>query len=517
MVNDCVPTQGKCCYDVLMHRLRAIPKSLIIVCALLLLGGYQIYTTYSRAQIVADAEAKKVLRIEENQRSIKQALSDVPGISASDLSNGFWFTFTDANGEYVYYVDPAALAAQGLSDEQIHDLITRLRTSVITSKTTTRDLSNAELSPILQFHNKLYSFDQSGSFIATEQNLKRRVQSASSSSDDLLKLSYVSELTGDYAARDVLDARNCKDFKKRCLSNRIQIHISGHVLDTSGTPLEGVQVNALSRPDVAPVSTDVHGAYTITLAVNDLEKVRLHIVKRNFSDGIASIVIVSRLRTSYETADTTLSSPITIVTIDTDKKTVTGELNAANPDGSFVIHTKQSTYQIPSGAFFHADGKPYQGKLDVYLYEFARGSVPESLTTVDTFDQVVGYAGDLMKSFGMPYIQFFAPSGEEIHVFRSKPMILTYRIANMDDLRSNAAHIYRALTDDDIQLLIAASVGQPYRIDRTFLIDHQLLQFPAFWVFDRRAGIWQNVGISVLDGEGTVRSKFYTINDAPGL
>jgi hypothetical protein len=83
----------------------------------------------------------------------------------------------------------------------------------------------------------------------------------------------------------------------------------------------------------------------------------------------------------------------------------------------------------------------------------------------------------------------------------------------MEALRTNEDQIYEPLTEADMQLLVAASLGEPYRIDREFLINNQLLRFPAFWVFDRRRGVWDNVGVSVLDTEGTIRSVFYTVRD----
>jgi hypothetical protein len=132
---------------------------------------------------------------------------------------------------------------------------------------------------------------------------------------------------------------------------------------------------------------------------------------------------------------------------------------------------------------------------------------------VDTFDQVMGYAGDLMKTFGMPYIQFFTQDGAELDVLKSKPMVLTYKIADMDALRKNTDQIYEPLTDRDMQLLVEASRGNPYVIDREFLINNQLLRFPAFWVFDRKRGIWDNVGVSVLDTQGTIKTIFYTVRD----
>lgn len=203
------------------------------------------------------------------------------------------------------------------------------------------------------------------------------------------------------------------------------------------------------------------------------------------------------------------------MTIDTKENTVSGSRNEVNPNGMFVVRTDQSIYEIPSDAIVHENGTLYQGEVDVYLYEFSQGNIPDGLIQVDTFDEVRGFAGDLMKTFGMPFIQFFSPSGEELHVLRSNPMILTYKIANMNELRNNTLAIYSPLTDEDMRFLVDASLNsaETYPIGRQFLIDNQLLRFPAFWVFDRRAGVWDSVGVSVLNTSGTIRSEFYTIKN----
>jgi hypothetical protein len=247
-----------------------------------------------------------------------------------------------------------------------------------------------------------------------------------------------------------------------------------------------------------------------------MEKIRIRATKRNFSDGFAEVAILTSAgaRKIYAVDDIHLETPITIVTVDYAHRTVTGEHNMFNPDGTVTIKTPRSTYQIPPGAIVGKDGVPYSsGPIDVYLYEFDKGRPPGSLMQLDTFDQVIGYAGNLMKTFGMPYIQFFTTDGVELEVRKSKPMVLTYHIANMQELRTNSDHIYQPLTESDMQFLVDASRGEPYRIDRQFLIKTNMLRFPAFWVFDRKRGIWDNIGVSVLNAQGTIQSLFYTVRD----
>ena len=151
--------------------------------------------------------------------------------------------------------------------------------------------------------------------------------------------------------------------------------------------------------------------------------------------------------------------------------------------------------------------------VDVYLYEFTRDTVPDSLIEVDTFDQIMGYAGDLMKTFGMPYIQFFdTETDEELYVFSSSPMTITHQIYHMDLLYKNVDELYGPLTEDDMIFLVdkTEELGG-YPIDRQFLINNELLKFPAWWCFDQDRGIWDNIGIKVLDKNGLIEAQFYTI------
>lgn len=63
-----------------------------------------------------------------------------------------------------------------------------------------------------------------------------------------------------------------------------------------------------------------------------------------------------------------------------------------------------------------------------------------------------------------------------------------------------------------MQLLTAVSQGDPgFPITREFLVSHKLYTFPPFWVFDRKGGVWDNVGIRVLDTSGTIQTPFYTV------
>lgn len=494
-----------------------IITSLIIFTAL----AYNVYVfipVYLTTQREAETEATREAKIIENRARLFASLADIESVNARDAARGFWYTYKDENGnESVGYFNADSLAQYDMTDEEIATLISRIKDSEPVSKEFARAIPNEELPPVLQFHNNLYTFRQDNSFFEMKNELKEAVSSPDRVSSDLFKLSYLAELSGDYATRDALNKENCVQFEQRCSSDTFLVTLTGRVVDIKGDAIQGATVTALSRPNAQPVITNADGIFTLTLSVNEMEKVRISASKRNFSEGVVSVVILSKTRDKYDAETIELSSAINIVTIDTEARTVTGLKNTVFPDGSFELHTKNSIYNIPYDALVHKDGTLFVGQADVYLYEFTNENVPISLLAVDTFDQVMGYAGDLMKSFGMPFIQFFSQDGEELHIMKSKPMELTYSIPEMEDLRTNAKHLYGNLTEADMELLVTASINRPYSIDREFLIHNNLLRFPAFWVYDRIVGIWENIGVTVLDTEGTLKTIFYTINDTRSL
>ena len=477
--------------------------------------GYDTFQRYLVFSTTISEDSERAQTVAQNRGRIIDTLSGA-GVPQQQITRGFWYTYTDAYGnESVAYFDSDKWALEReLTDQQLKALAAKVASSSITDRDSMKDVSAADLPPTLQFHNALYAGQTPGQFEGTQTGLEAKYTSGKATADELWQLSYMYELQGDYAKRDLVNAANCKKYKARCASS-IPLRIHGEVVDLSGRPIEGATVTVLSHPENKGASTDEKGNFTLTLSGKPMEKIRISAVKRNFSEGVASIVVIGAGKTDYTTENIVLGSPISIVTLDTQKHTITDPGDEARPDGSFIVRTSNSTYEIPAGAIVRATGVPYSGVVDVYLYEFTRDTIPQNLMTLDTFDQVIGYAGDLMQSFGMPYIQFFTPGGEELHIVRSEPMVLTYRIAGMQDLRDNTNGFpYGKLTEQDMQKMVDASKSDPgYPVTREFIIKNNLLVFPPFWVFDRKKGVWTNEGMRVLDTGGTIQSIFYTIND----
>jgi hypothetical protein len=478
-------------------------------------GAYDVYARYtSFSKTIAEDRARAV-EIAANRARTNQALAKI-GVNELQASRGFWYTYTDQYGtQSVFYFDPAQWSLRDdLSSSTLEALESMIANSTVVDREAMHDVPENGLPPRLQFNNQLYTFSTRDGFIPTRVALEKAYASNIATSDQLWQLAYIYELEGQYGKREEVNALNCKKYKAQC-ARPIPVQLLGAVADLSGRPLEDARVSVLGHAEVGTVTTDAKGKFSIILSVRPMEKVRVSAVKRNFSSGVANLLITGAGRTKYALDTIILGSPISIVTVDTVHHTVTDPTDVARADGSFVLHATSSTYEIPAEAIVHTNGAPYAGLVDVYLYEFTRDTVPQNLITLDTFDQVMGYAGDLMRSYGMPYIQFFAPSGEELDVKKSTPMLLTYKVAGMKDLFENIdRNPGGKVTPDIMQTLVSASQGDPgFPITREFLVKNKLYAFPPFWVLDRQSGVWDNVGIRVLDVAGTIQAPFYTIND----
>lgn len=491
----------------------ALPVLILIALVFIALDFYQRFEAYNQ-QIAMDAATQA--QDQQNSNETLQAL-EAAGVTSQQISQGFWYITTDQYGnQSVAYFDLNQWSDQsGLTEAEIEALAQQVASSSVLNKGSIQAVPANELPSDLQFHNELYSGNlQPGQFAETQGTLEIAYRNGAATADQLWELSYMYELQGDYADRNAVDAADCTQYRQRC-DGTIPVVLNGAVYDEAGNPVQGASVTVLDDTSVAPVLTNDMGEYTIKLSALPLEKLRVSAVKRNYTNGVASAIILNANTTDYTLDPIQLASPILIVTLDTRKHTVSDPSDTANADGSFVLTDGTSTYDIPAGAIVHDSGTPYEGQLDAYIYEFTRETVPASLVTLDTFDQVKGYAGNLMQSYGMPYIQFFAPSGEELDVVSSNPMLLTFNIPSMPILES-PQDPYGAVTSSELQQLVQASQADPggFPITSAYLLQHAFVNFPPFWVLDRLKGVWQNDGFRLLNASGTIQMPFYTISAA---
>jgi hypothetical protein len=488
----------------------------ILMSAILIAGGYTGYLYYRNFSLIRQqqtAEREYNERIAQNKLELIEALRSDGRLFVRDIEEGFWYTYIDEYGNaHVAYFDINRLAHMNLSAEELAQMRAQVASSSLASKTSVRSLTDEELPDDQQFHNTIYTIRTDNSFILAKDSLEKLLADGVYDADTLWKLAYIYELEGRYAERDTLAQKSCAEFNVRCIAESFRVSVVGSVVDNSGSPIQGATVSIISRDNTTSIVTGVDGTFAIPIDAHELEKVRVRAHKRNHSEGIASAVIVSQGTPALDVGPISLSAALGVVTIDPVAGTVTGANNKLIGE-KFILATENSRYEIPRNAIVRRDGTQYMGPIDVYLYEFDQETVPTGLTEVDTFDDVLGFAGSLMQTFGMPYIQFFAQDGEELHVLKSNPMKLTYTISEMESLRNDELGFYGKLTDDDMEKLVKDSRAGEYVVDRDYLIENEMLRFPAFWAFDRIRGVWDNIGVNVLDVNGTLETRFYTLRD----
>ena len=363
----------------------------------------------------------------------------------------------------------------------------------------------------LQIYELIHA--NSPAYLPLRNFLVESCEKGNCSADDMKGASYLHSLEGNYEDMVAMAEQNCKAHGENCTKD-VALTLSGQVKSGQGQPIKGAKIEVLSDESVAITETDAFGKYKIEFPTYDFVKVRIKASKVGYSDGVIPLDIVQGEKKHELTdLDFIINAPVKVVTLNNATGEAVGD-GVEEKNNKFIITTEWSRYEIPFDAFIHRDRTPFKGELNAFLFEFDKGTDLTQFMENDTFDEVVGYAGDLMKTFGMPYILFKDKEGNTIHVAKSSPMLLQSRISEMDALKTAQDKVYKPLTDEDVQYLVEQSeMMGGYPIDRDFLTSHRMVRFPAFWVFDQRRGIWENVGVKVLDTNGTIETPFYTIND----
>ena len=363
----------------------------------------------------------------------------------------------------------------------------------------------------LQIYELIHA--NSAAYLPLRDFLIESCEKGNCSAEDMKGVSYLHSLEGSYEDMETMAQESCEKHETNCTKD-VALVLSGYVKNDKGEPIKGAKIEVLSDASVGETETDAMGQYRLEFPTYDFVKVRIKASKVGYSDGVIPLdIIQGTKKLELSDLDFVINAPVKVVTLNN----VTGEVvggGAEAKDNKFIITTAWSRYEIPFDTFAHKEGTPFTGELDAFLFEFDKDSDLTQFMENDTFDEVVGYAGDLMKTFGMPYVLFKTKTGETIHVLKSKPMLLQSRISEMEALETAQDKVYEPLRQEDIQYLVEQSqtLGG-YPVDRDFLIKHMLVKFPAFWVFDQKKGIWENVGVKVLDANGTIETPFYTIND----
>ena len=262
----------------------ALPVAVIVLAVSA--SAYFLYDAYRVINAREREEAARLLRVADARAALRATLAGVPGVNVAQIESGFWYSYRDNDGnESVYYFDLESAAQREFREAEIRALAAHIASSSLIERSGAARVAEESLPPALQFHNSVYASTLGGTSTADlERALTARIESAAATSEDLSQLSYLQELRGDYARRDALDARNCKEFGVRCAA-RPELLVKGRVVDDKEVPIEGAVVSIVSRPTLQIARTTNDGTFELAMGANEMEKLRLRVVREGYSDG----------------------------------------------------------------------------------------------------------------------------------------------------------------------------------------------------------------------------------------
>lgn len=325
---------------------------------------------------------------------------------------------------------------------------------------------------------------------------------------------YLYDLKWDYSIARTQRNKICQNHSDTC-EKKWNFNLNGIITDDLWMPLSNASITLLNDSKIS-TSSDNNGNYILDFQYYPFSHLRFKVTLPWYSDSFQTVSFNNDQDISWdkrENIDFVLHTPDQKYSVETKLSD-----NQISYDWKtyFEFRTWQSRYLLPLDALFLQDWSQWQWKnFEVYLYEFSKWDNIEGLVNVDTFNEVSGYVGNLMKTFGMPYIQFIdSQTWQELFVKKSQPMILQNSIYHMQELYDNYDQIYEAITLEDMNFLVSYSTQQGwYPIDFEFLTQNNFLRWPAWWVLDRNKWIWESVGSRVLTVDGLVELPFYSIND----
>lgn len=194
-----------------------------------------------------------------------------------------------------------------------------------------------------------------------------------------------------------------------------------------------------------------------------------------------------------------------IIIDDTTHKIVSGDAGGKK-DGTYTLTTTNSIYTIPFDSFVREDESVYDGKVEIYLYEFQPGTRIDMLNA-SIFSNARGYIGHQLVSFGMPFLTAHTPDGERLFVpYDAGATIKVFPYTDVTILKA------AELTEEQIDELmeVSAQGGYPISSDWTWE-NNTYINLPTYWQLDQRDGVWLNVGMRLLDRNGTLEAPFFTL------
>lgn len=322
-------------------------------------------------------------------------------------------------------------------------------------------------------------------------------------------LAYLYDFTWDYDKASEKRNEICKKYNVTC-DKKINLEVSWTIYDIDWKTLSWVKVELLNNNNIFSVS-DLNWKFTINFSHFPFSHLRFKSSLIWFSDWFST---VSLNKYDFENDNININFKLqkadNSFVINNDNKLDFKKWKY------YIIETEYSKYYVPIDALYYMNWEKYtKNNFNVYTYLFKKSSNMDSLLENDTFEPVYWYVWNIMKTFGMPYIQFVdVDSREELYIKSSNPMILQNQIYHMKELYENSDWIYQEVTDEDMKFLVQKSEELWwYPIDFDFLTKNNFLRWPAWWALDRKTWIWSNVWSRVLNVGGLMELPFYHIKD----
>ena len=325
---------------------------------------------------------------------------------------------------------------------------------------------------------------------------------------------YLHDLTWDYDKANKLRDELCNKDPITC-DKKSSFTLYWKITDEDNQPLKWVKISLLNDDKVF-ITSDENWEYNLEFDYYPFSHLRFKANIKDYSDWFQTVSFNTYNSNTWE-----------------KKENINFVLN--KPDADYIINlwdnslivtkdwkdyyefkTNQSIYYVPVDWLYVKDWKKWNWKgFNVKLYEFTKSDNIDNLVNVDTFNEVAWYVWNLMKTFWMPYIQFFdIDTWTELFVKKSNPMILQNQIYHMKELFENYDEIYEAITKEDMEFLVKKSQELWwYPIDFNFLTENNFLRWPVWWTLDRKKWVWESIWSRVLNVEWLVELPFYSIND----
>lgn len=352
-------------------------------------------------------------------------------------------------------------------------------------------------------------------YLKTKKDILDAYQSGNRSPNLMRAYIYLVAQEGDFAEKERLVKEFCKS-TEMCKEFIAQISITWIVRNPQWKPIASASVEVLGTPH--KTTTNAKGEYGFTLSHISPAVLRLQASSPNTMLSVqrAGIVDATTALDNIQSfhLDFTLNKAFTEISIDTKKKTITGE-GASKDEKWYFIQTPYTKYLIPFDAIVK-EKTPYTGKLKAMVFEFDRQSSSYLLNS-DVFDQVGNLISQTLITFGMPFIIFTAENGERLDVLSTNPMTIWTTIREKKEIDNFLEYLpeYREMFGNAYKDSQQSPPGT-YPINSLWEYEHgNKKMIPQFWVFDRATGFWSNEWFRFVTDKFTspynMESHFYTV------